>query len=75
MDYSSSISFMYTRDLSITHCARKLDLSVKAILEAKRDDLLCDHASILLHDELLYPTPPFILDYLSLRDHLYPEAK
>jgi len=75
MDYISSTNFMYTRDLSITYCARKLGLSVKAILEAKREDLLCDHSSILLHDDLLYPTPPFMLDYLSLRDYLYPKAE
>lgn len=68
MDYSSSTNSMYTRDLSIAYCARKVSLSLQTILETKRDDLLCDSSSILLYDEFVYPIPPLFSDYLRLRD-------
>lgn len=74
MDYSSSTNFMYARDISITFCARKSDLSVKAILEAMRDDLMFDRSSLLLYDTLISPVPEFVLHYLDMRDRLLPEA-
>jgi len=75
MDYSSSTNFIYARDLSITFCARKSNLSVKALLEAKRENLLHDRASIMLHDALISPIPEFVLDYLHTRDRLLPGAE
>jgi hypothetical protein len=75
MDYSSSTNFMYARDLSIAYCARKMSLSLQNILETKRDDLLYDSTSILLGDELIYPIPHLFLDFLRLRDYLFPKAE
>lgn len=75
MDYSTSTNFIYTRDISITFCARKSELSVKTLLEAKRENLLHDRSSIMLHDALISPVPEFVLDYLQTRDRLLPGAE
>jgi integrase len=75
MDYGSSINFTYARDLSITFFARKLDLSLPTILEAKRIELLSDDSSVLLYDNLIESIPALLLDYIGLRDRLFPEAE
>ncbi|MBN2548485.1 MAG: tyrosine-type recombinase/integrase [Anaerolineales bacterium] len=75
MDYCTSINFIYTRDLSITFCARNTDMPVDAILRTRRCDLLADRSAILLQDTLLDPAPALIMDYLQLRDRYFPEAE
>jgi len=65
---------MYTRDLAIMSCVRLSNLPVKRVLETRREDVLWDDESILLHNILIKPAPRVWGDYIGERDRLFPES-
>lgn len=74
MDSKKFISFVGLRDLTISWYTRQVNISLKKVLETHRQEVLADDKSLLVSGNLLLSAPKFAVDYIFLRDKLFPSA-
>jgi len=61
--------------MAITFCVRNSGLPVKTVLEARRCGVVWDSSGIVLQNVLIAPVPSPWLDFIGLRDQLFPNSE
>ena len=70
-----STNFMYLRELLVLFLCKKTDLDCENVLNLKVKEVLFDHSSLFVNDNLISPMPDFFSAYTKQLEYLFPATE